>query len=147
MLRMSHPTLLSRQHHSLLALLSSLVLVLSLSGCGIVGDARVQFCARLRALDQTVGQLKDSKAISTVGQLREKVKAVRDGLSTAASLAPAGLGINFDGLIKSLDNLEKAAQGLPDTMPIQEALTKVGGAADDVQKQYAAVFDAVCAAK
>ncbi len=124
-----------------------LVLALALPACGAVGDARAQFCANLRNVDQVVVSLKDAKVVATVGQLREKVKAIRTALSTVAGLTPPGLGINFDGLIKSLDDLEKASQDLPDSMPIQDALTKIGGAADEVKKQYDAVYNGVCAAK
>ncbi len=129
--------------------IASLVLTVALvlSACGAVGDARAQFCTSLRNVDQVVVSLKDSKVVATVGQLRERVKAIRTALGAVASIAPPDLGINFDGLIRSLDDLEKAAQDLPDSMPIQDALTKIGGAADEVKKQYDAVYNGVCAAR
>ena len=138
---------LTFKRHIILAAVCAVLLLPVLTACNAVGDARSQFCANLRTVDQSVGQLKDSKVISTVGQLRDKIKVIRDGLSTAAAIAPPSLGVNFDGLIKSLDELDKAAQALPNDMPIQEALTKIGGAADDVKKQYDAVYDNVCGAK
>jgi hypothetical protein len=126
---------------------SLLILLPILSACTSVGEARAQFCNNLRGVDKVVGELKDSNAVANVGQLREKVKVIRDGLSLAASVAPPGLGVNFDGLIKSLDDLDKATQDLPNDMPIQEALTRAGGAADEVKKQYDIIYNSVCAAQ
>lgn len=135
------------RRNAIFGVLAVMLLLPMLSGCQLLGSTRAQFCDSLRSVDSVIGQLKDSKVVATVGQLRQHVKTIRDALSTVAAVAPSNLGINFDGLIKSLDDLEKATLDLPDDMPVQDALSRIGGAADEVKKQYDAVYNDVCAAK
>jgi hypothetical protein len=130
----------------------ALLLAPALGGCSVISDVRTQVCDTLRGAAQSVTDVADSVAssatVKTVGELRAKVKTVRESLEkirAVTSTVKDGGGV-LD-VIQALNEIEKATEGMPDNTPISQVADKLVEPVGKVKAAYQSTYDAICAAK
>lgn len=128
------------------------ILLLPLAGCQAVADARSTVCTTLRNTAQGVLDLgesiKTSKPVATVGELRQRIRQTRQTVETVRTVSQTlnNGGTTVD-LIRALDDLEKATEGMDDSTPLAQVADKLSAPATQVKTAYDSTINAICAAK
>jgi PBP1b-binding outer membrane lipoprotein LpoB len=128
------------------------LVLLPLAGCQAVADARSTVCTTLRNTAQGVLDLgesiKTSKPVATVGDLRARIRTVKQTLETVRTVSQTlnNGGTTLD-LIRALDDLEKSTEGMADTTPLSQVADKLAAPAAQVKTAYDNTMNAICAAK
>ena len=128
------------------------ILLLPLAGCQAVADARSTVCNTLRTTAQSVldlgDSIKTSKPVATVGELRQRITQVKRTVETVRTVSQT---LNDGGttleLIRALDDLNKATEGMPDNTPLSQVADKLSAPAAQVKTAYDNTMNAICAAK
>lgn len=128
------------------------ILLLPLAGCQAVADARTTVCNTLRGAAQSVldmgDSVKNSQKIQTVGELRQRVTQLKQNVETVRTVAQTlnNGGTTLD-LIRALDDLNKATEGMPDNTPLSQVADKLSAPVAQVKTAYDNTMNAICAAK
>ncbi len=128
------------------------LVLLPLAGCQAVADARSTVCTTLRNTAQGVLDLgesiKTSKPVATVGELRQRITQVKQTVETVRTVSQTlnNGGTTLD-LIRALDDLNKATEGMADTTPLSQVADKLAAPAAQVKTAYDSTINAICAAK
>lgn len=128
------------------------IVLLPLAGCQAVADARSTVCTTLRNTAQGVLDLgesiKTSKPVKTVGELRQRVRQVKQTIETVRTVSQTlnNGGTTLD-LIRALDELEKSTEGMDDNTPLSQVADKLSEPATQVKTAYDNTLNAICAAK
>lgn len=128
------------------------LVLLPLAGCQAVADARSTVCTTLRNTAQGVLDLgesvRTSKPVATVGELRQRIRQAKQTIETVRTVAQtlSNGGTTLD-LIRALDDLEKATEGMDDSTPLSQVIEQLRGPAEQVKTAYDSALNAICAAK
>lgn len=133
-----------------IALIALLVLPFA-AGCGAVTDAKAQACTTLKGLTTNVTEvkdaLKDGSTKLTVGDLKAKLKPVRDIINTVKPIAAAaGADQVVSTLGTALDGVDTALQGADDKTSLSTLADKLGIPVDQVDQAFQGVNSKLCAA-
>jgi hypothetical protein len=125
--------------------LAALVL-LALTGCQPVSDARAEFCQSLRDVGTSAVELKSAKIDQPVDQIKataDSLQQKRTNLDRLARLTTIPSIVKLDSAVDS------AVQAVNEVVgsTIGPAVTKINAAGGQLQQTYTEVNDAVCAAK
>lgn len=105
----------------------------------------------MKGLTQNVADVstavKDSSTKLTVGDLKTKLKPVRDIVNTVRPVASAaGADQLVTTLGAALDGVDKALEGTADTASLSTVADKLTGPIDEVQKSFDGVLARLCPA-
>jgi len=133
--------------HALLVLL-----LLTVAACQPIADARGKVCDQLRTVVQSMtdisGTVSSAKTDMTVGDVRAKLRAIRQGLQTAQPVAGSmSAGDSLTVALQALDQADKALDGTSDSTPLSQVADKVRQPFEGVRQTSQGVVDAVCTAK
>lgn len=128
------------------------LVLLPLAGCQAVADARSTVCNTLRNTAQNVLDLgesvKTSKPVATVGELRQRITQLKQTVETVRAVSQT---LNNGGgtleIIRALDDLNKATEGMPDNRPLAEVADQLTAPAERVKTSYDSAMNAICAAQ
>lgn len=135
----------------IVALIALLILPLA-AGCQAVADARTTVCNTMRGMAQNItdfgGSVVNSTPAKTIGELRQRIRATKQTLETIRTVSQT---VNNGGstldVIRALDDLEKATEGMDDTTLLSSVADKLREPAANVKSAYDKAYDAICAAK
>ena len=135
-----------RLTRSYVVLVGLVLVVLALTGCQPVSDARAEFCQTLRDVGTAAVELKSAKIDQPVDQVKataDSLQQKRTNLDRLARLTSIPSIVKLDAAVDS------AVQAVNEVVgsTIGPAVTKINAAGDQLQKTYTDLNDAVCAAK
>lgn len=128
------------------------LVLLPLVGCQAVADARSTVCTTLRNTAQNVLDLgesvKTSKPVATVGELRVRVRAMKQTLETVRTVSQtmSNGGTTLD-VIRALDELEESTEGMDDATPLSQVADRLTAPAEKVKTAYDGAINAICSAQ
>lgn len=135
-----------RLTQSYFVLVGLVLLVLALTGCQPVSDARAEFCQTLRDVGTSAAELKSAKIDQPVDQVKaaaDSLQQKRTNLDRLARLTSIPSIVKLDAAV---DAAVQAVSGVVGST-LGPAVTKINAAGDQLQQTYTEVNDAVCAAK
>ena len=125
---------------------SLVLLMLVLSGCQPVSDARAEFCQTLRDVGTSAVELKSAKIDQPVDQIRataNNLQQKRQNLDRLARLTSIPSIVKLDSAVDSAVQAVNEVAG----STLGPAAAKVNSVGDQLQQTYTEVNNAVCAAK
>jgi hypothetical protein len=131
---------------SCIVLVGLVLLVLALTGCQPVSDARAEFCQSLRDVGTSAVELKSAKIDQPVDQIKataDSLQQKRKNLDRLARLTSIPSIVKLDAAVDAAVQAVSEVAG----STIGSAVTKINAAGDQLQQTYTEVNDAVCAAK
>ena len=131
---------------SYIVLVGLVLVMLALTGCQPVSDARAEFCQTLRDVGTAATELKSAKIDQPVDQIKataDSLQQKRRNLDRLARLTSIPSVVKLDSAVDS------AVQAVNEIVgsTIGPAVTKINAAGDQLQETYTELNDAVCAAK
>jgi hypothetical protein len=131
---------------SCVVLVGLVLVVLALTGCQPVSDARAEFCQSLRDVGTAATELKSAKIDQPVDQIKataSNLQQKRQNLDRLARLT------SIPSLVKLDSAVDNAVQTVNEVVgsTIGPAVTKINAAGDQLQQTYTELNNAVCAAK
>jgi hypothetical protein len=135
-----------RLTRSYIVLVGLVLVVLALTGCQPVSDARAEFCQTLRDVGASAVELKSAKIDQPVDQIKataDSLQQKRKNLDRLARLT------SIPSIVKLDSAVDSAVQAVNEVVgsTIGPAVTKINAAGDQLQQTYTELNDAVCAAK
>ena len=131
------------KYHSLLLLF---IVVLLLSGCERLGDARTEFCGTLGEVGTQAAEFKSAKVDDPVDEFKGKVENLRDRKERLDRVASVARGDRLENLSAAIENVAQAVEtAAGDTLG--PAVDRVQAAGAELETAYLALDDAVCAEK
>lgn len=129
-----------------------IVLCLAVAACQPVADARAKVCDQLRTVVQSMtdisGTVNNIKTDMTVGDVRAKLRTIRQGLQAAQPVAGSmSAGDSVTAALQALDQADKALDGTSDSTPLSQVADKVRQPLDSVRQTGEGLSNAICAAK
>jgi len=131
---------------STIVLVGLVLVVLALTGCQPVSDARAEFCQTLRDVGTSAVELKSAKIDQPVDQVKaaaDSLQQKRKNLDRLARLTSIPSIVKLDSAVDSAVQAVNEVAG----STLGPAVTKINAAGDQLQQTYTEVNDAVCAAK
>ena len=129
-----------------IVLVGLVLVVLALTGCQPVSDARAEFCQTLRDVGTAATELKSAKIDQPVDQVKataNNLQQKRQNLDRLARLTSIPSIVKLDSAVDSAVQVVNEVAG----STIGPAVTKINAAGDQLQQTYTELNDAVCAAK
>ena len=131
---------------SYIVLVGLALVVLALTGCQPVSDARAEFCQTLRDVGTSAVELKNAKIDQPVDQIKataDSLQQKRKNLDRLARLTSIPSIVKLDSAV---DNAVQAVSEVTGST-LGPTVTKINAAGDQLQQTYTELNDAVCAAK
>jgi hypothetical protein len=135
-----------RLTRSIVVLVGLVLVMLALTGCQPVSDARAEFCQTLREVGTAATELKSAKIDQPVDQIKttaSNLQQKRQNLDRLARLTSIPSLVKLDAAVDSAVQAVSEVAG----STIGPAVTKINAAGDQLQQTYTELNDAVCAAK
>ena len=137
---------MQRLTRTYIVLVGLVLVVLALTGCQPVSDARAEICQTLREVGTAATELKSAKIDQPVDQIKataDSLQQKRRNLDRLARLTSIPSVVKLDSAVDS------AVQAVNEIVgsTIGPAVTKINAAGDQLQETYTELNDAVCAAK
>ncbi len=131
---------------SYVVLVGLVLVMLALTACQPVSDARAEFCQNLRDVGTSATDLKSAKIDQPVDQIKttaSNLQQKRQNLDRLARLT------SIPSLVKLDAAVDSAVQAVNETAggTVGSAVTKINAAGDQLQQTYTELNNAVCAAK
>ena len=135
-----------RLTRSIVVLVGLVLVVLALTGCQPVSDARAEFCQTLRDVGTAATALKSAKIDQPVDQIKATASDLQQKRTNLDRLARL---TSIPSLVKLDSAVDSAVQAVNEIAgsTIGPAVTKINAAGDQLQQTYTELNDAVCAAK
>jgi hypothetical protein len=131
------------KRHSLLLMV---FVVLLLTGCERLGDARTEFCEALGGVGTQAAEFKSAKVDDPVDEFKGKVETLRDRKERLDKVAEVAPGERIENLSAAIENVAQAVESAAgDTLG--PAVDRIQTAGAELESAYLALDDAVCAAK
>lgn len=135
-----------RLTRSIVVLVGLVLVVLALTGCQPVSDARAEFCQTLRDVGTAATELKSAKIDQPADQIKataSNLQQKRQNLDRLARLTSIPSLVKLDAAVDSAVQAVNEIAG----STIGPAVTKINAAGDQLQQTYTELNNAVCAAK
>ena len=122
------------------------LLLIFITGCQRVSDARAEFCDNLREVGTLATEFKNAKVTDPVADFRTKVETLQNRKQTLDRLARLTNVPALDKLSTATDNVA-AAVGTVSGNTLGPAAEKINAAGTELETIYLNLDEAVCAAK
>ena len=130
----------------LYTLFLTVFVVLLLTGCERVGDARTEFCETLSGVGTQAAEFKSAKVDDPVDEFKGKVETLRERKERLDRVAQVAPGDRLENLSAAIEKVAEAVESVAgDTLG--PAVDKIQTAGAELESAYLALDDAVCAAK
>jgi hypothetical protein len=135
-----------RLTRSYIVLVGLVLVVLALTGCQPVSNARAEFCQTLRDVGASAVELKSAKIDQPVEQIKATAASLQQKRTNLDRLARL---TSIPSIVKLDAAVDTAVQAVSEVTgsTIGPAVTKINAAGDQLQQTYTELNDAVCAGK
>ena len=128
------------------SLLLMVIVVLLLTGCERLGDARTEFCEALSGVGTQAAEFKSAKVDDPVDEFQGKVETLRERKERLDRVAEVAPGDRIENLSAAIENVAQAVESAAgDTLG--PAVDRIQTAGAELESAYLALDDAVCAAR
>ena len=131
------------KHYSFLLIV---FIVLLLTGCERVSDARAEFCDTLQDVGSLAADFKSAKVDDPVDELASKVDKLQDKKKNLDRLAEVSPGPALDKVSSAIDNVAQAVASVSGNT-IGPVVDKIQAAGGELESAYQELDEAVCGEK
>ncbi len=131
---------------SILYLSLTVVLLLSLAGCGqpSVDQAKANFCQDLGEFGTAVVNLRQIDSSSTKQEAQDAVNDARRAWDDLKNSAGSLQNVQVDGVEAAVNDLQRSVDDIPDDATLEQSLAAVRGAALATAAEIVQITNTVC---